>query len=120
MARTETRAEASRGRLHRPAKSRSGRHRVVQGSQRAAAARFARAVNGGLSSDGGLYSPKWTSTTYTMLLLRDFVEILRGGQNEDGRWPLQNCSGARPISNWNRSAGPAAGTLFGRCECCDG
>jgi hypothetical protein len=27
---------------------------------------------GGLSSDGGLYSPKWTSTTYTTLLLRDF------------------------------------------------
>lgn len=26
---------------------------------------------GGRSSDGGLYSPKWTSTTYTMLLLRD-------------------------------------------------
>ena len=26
---------------------------------------------GGLSSDGGLYHPKWTSTTYTMLLLRD-------------------------------------------------
>ncbi len=26
---------------------------------------------GGKSSDGGLYSPKWTSTTYTMLLLRD-------------------------------------------------
>lgn len=26
---------------------------------------------GGLSFDGGLYSPKWTSTTYTMLLLRD-------------------------------------------------
>ena len=25
----------------------------------------------GLSGDGGLYSPKWTSTTYTMLLLRD-------------------------------------------------
>src|SRR5438046_5140730 len=25
-----------------------------------------------LSSDGGLYHPKWTSTTYTMLLLRDF------------------------------------------------
>jgi hypothetical protein len=25
-----------------------------------------------LSSDGGLYSPKWISTTYTMLLLRDF------------------------------------------------
>ena len=24
------------------------------------------------SSDGGLYNPKWTSTTYTMLLLRDF------------------------------------------------
>jgi len=27
---------------------------------------------GGKSADGGLYSPKWTSTTYTMLLLRDF------------------------------------------------
>ncbi len=27
---------------------------------------------GGQSADGGLYSPKWTSTTYTMLLLRDF------------------------------------------------
>ncbi len=27
---------------------------------------------GGLSSDGGLYHPKWVSTTYTMLLLRDF------------------------------------------------
>src|SRR5882724_1390572 len=26
----------------------------------------------GASSDGGLYTPKWTSTTYTMLLLRDF------------------------------------------------
>ncbi len=27
---------------------------------------------GGLASDSGLYSPKWISTTYTMLLLRDF------------------------------------------------
>ena len=27
---------------------------------------------GGLASDGGLYSPKWLSTTYTMLMLRDF------------------------------------------------
>lgn len=27
---------------------------------------------GGQSSDSGLYSPKWISTTYTMLLLRDF------------------------------------------------
>lgn len=27
---------------------------------------------GGKSSDSGLYSPKWISTTYTMLLLRDF------------------------------------------------
>ena len=26
----------------------------------------------GKSGDGGLYSPKWISTTYTMLLLRDF------------------------------------------------
>lgn len=27
---------------------------------------------GGLASDGGLYSPKWISTHYTMLMLRDF------------------------------------------------
>jgi hypothetical protein len=27
---------------------------------------------GGQSSDGGLYSPKWISTHYTMMLLRDF------------------------------------------------
>jgi hypothetical protein len=27
--------------------------------------------SGGRSSDGGMYTPKWTSTTYTMLLLRD-------------------------------------------------
>ena len=27
---------------------------------------------GGKSADGGLYVPKWTSTTYTMLALRDF------------------------------------------------
>jgi len=27
---------------------------------------------GGKSGDGGLYHPKWISTTYTMLLLRDF------------------------------------------------
>jgi hypothetical protein len=27
---------------------------------------------GGQSGDGGLYSPKWISTTYTMLTLRDF------------------------------------------------
>jgi hypothetical protein len=27
---------------------------------------------GGMSSEGGLYSPKWISTTYTLLLLRDF------------------------------------------------
>jgi hypothetical protein len=26
----------------------------------------------GLAADGGLYSPKWISTTYTMLMLRDF------------------------------------------------
>jgi hypothetical protein len=52
---------------------------------------------GGLSSDGGLYSPKWTSTTYTMLLLRDFglaansrqarkacILLLDGGLQRDG------------------------------------
>src|SRR5262249_9543162 len=35
---------------------------------------------GGLSSDGGLYSPKWTSTTYTMLLLRDLGLPASNGQ----------------------------------------
>jgi hypothetical protein len=52
---------------------------------------------GGLSSDGGLYSPKWISTTYTMLLLRDFglppinrkarkscTLLLDGGLQRDG------------------------------------
>jgi hypothetical protein len=52
---------------------------------------------GGQSSDGGLYSPKWTSTTYTMLLLRDFglpagnrqarkacALLLDGGLERDG------------------------------------
>jgi hypothetical protein len=49
------------------------------------------------ASDGGLYSPKWTSTTYTMLLLRDFglpannrqarkacTLLLEGGLQRDG------------------------------------
>lgn len=49
------------------------------------------------SSDGGLYNPKWTSTTYTMLLLRDFglaqdnaqarnacALLLDGGLRNDG------------------------------------
>src|SRR5882724_11919306 len=52
---------------------------------------------GGLSSDGGLYSPKWISTHYTMLLLRDFglptpsrqariacARLLDGGRQRDG------------------------------------
>lgn len=52
---------------------------------------------GRASSDGGLYSPKWTSTTYTMLLLRDFglsptnrqarkacKHLLDGGLQPDG------------------------------------
>jgi hypothetical protein len=52
---------------------------------------------GGKSSDGGLYSPKWTSTTYTTLLLRDFGLtannrparkacrlLLNGGMQRDG------------------------------------
>ena len=33
-----------------------------------------------MSSDGGLYSPKWISTTYTMLLLRDFGLPANNGQ----------------------------------------
>jgi hypothetical protein len=40
---------------------------------------------GGLSSDGGLYSPKWTSTTYTMLMLRDF------GLPSSARQPRKAC-----------------------------
>src|SRR6266704_674612 len=52
---------------------------------------------GGLSSDGGLYSPKWISTHYTMLLLRDLglpatnrqarkacTLLLDGGLQRDG------------------------------------
>jgi hypothetical protein len=52
---------------------------------------------GGLSSDGGLYSPKWISTTYTLLMLRDFglpstnrqaraacTLLLDGGLQRDG------------------------------------
>ncbi|MGH9966372.1 MAG: hypothetical protein ACREBG_00855, partial [Pyrinomonadaceae bacterium] len=52
---------------------------------------------GGLSSEGGLYSPKWISTTYTMLMLRDFglpatnrqarkacALLLDGGLQKDG------------------------------------
>src|SRR2546427_12353511 len=35
---------------------------------------------GGLASDGGLYSPKWISTTYTMLMLRDFGLLPRTRQ----------------------------------------
>jgi hypothetical protein len=51
----------------------------------------------GQTSDGGLYSPKWTSTTYTMLQLRDFGLtpnspqtrkacrlLLDGGMQQDG------------------------------------
>lgn len=40
---------------------------------------------GGLSSDGGLYSPKWTSTTYTLLLLRDL------GLGVDNRGAREAC-----------------------------
>jgi hypothetical protein len=52
---------------------------------------------GRLASDGGLYSPKWISTTYTMLMLRDFglpannrearkacTLLLDGGLQRDG------------------------------------
>ena len=52
---------------------------------------------GGRSSDGGLYAPKWISTTYTMLMLLDFGLppgsrqarkacrlLLDGGQQPDG------------------------------------
>jgi hypothetical protein len=53
--------------------------------------------SGGGSPDSGLYTPKWTSTTYTMLLLRDFglpatsrqarkacMRLLDGGMQPDG------------------------------------
>ena len=52
---------------------------------------------GGQSPDAGLYTPKWTSTTYTMLMLRDFglpatnpqakkacAHLLNGGFQRDG------------------------------------
>jgi hypothetical protein len=38
---------------------------------------------GGKSSDGGLYSPKWISTTYTLLLLRDLG--LPAGNRQAGK-----------------------------------
>jgi hypothetical protein len=37
---------------------------------------------GGVSSDTGLYSPKWISTTYTMLTLRDFGLPPSNGQTK--------------------------------------
>ena len=40
---------------------------------------------GGRSGDRGLYTPKWTSTTYTMLLLRDF------GLSSDDRQARRAC-----------------------------
>ena len=64
---------------------------------------------GGQSSDGGLYSPKWISTTYTMLMLRDFglpaddrrarkacTLLLNGGLQRDGG------IGYGPWARWTR------------------
>jgi hypothetical protein len=55
---------------------------------------------GGRSEEGGLYSPKWISTTYTMLLLRDF------GLPADNRQARKACSllldrGLRPDGGIN-------------------
>jgi hypothetical protein len=63
----------------------------------------------GLSSDDGLYSPKWISTHYTMLLLRDFglpatnrqarkacAILLEGGFQRDGGIYLET---------WGKSSG---------------
>lgn len=64
---------------------------------------------GGQSSHGGLYSPKWTSTTYTMLMLRDFGLpttnrkarkacrlLLEGGLQRDGG--INYAIGAKRVS----------------------
>ena len=61
--------------------------------------------------DGGLYSPKWTSTTYTMLLLRDCglppsnpqarracSLLLDNGLRSDGGWNCRRPHGARHSS----------------------
>jgi len=52
---------------------------------------------GGDSPDAGLYSPKWISTTYTMLLLRDFG--LPAGNRRFKR-PADSCSiaGSSPMA----------------------
>jgi hypothetical protein len=42
------------------------------------------------SSDGGLYSPKWISTTYTMLMLRDFGLPSNNKKASRGCKPLLN------------------------------
>jgi len=49
----------------------------------------------GLSSGGGLYSPKWISTTYTMLLLRDFGFACQQPSGAEG---LQAASRRGPAS----------------------
>src|SRR5438552_17985287 len=54
---------------------RSGTHRrarAAKGSARWLGARLLAKQNLEGTWSGGLYSPKWISTTYTMLLLRDF------------------------------------------------
>lgn len=86
---------------------------------------------GGLSSDGGLYSPKWISTTYTMLMLRDFglsannrqarracARLIERGLQRDGginygvwaKWTgvaLRYPPRSRPFPGRQRASGPA-------------
>ena len=61
---------------------------------------------GGLSSDGGLYSPKWTSTTYTMLLLRDLgLGPTIGKHGKPARSSLTEGSSATAASTTDGEAG---------------
>ncbi|HSE43225.1 MAG TPA: hypothetical protein VLH08_20875, partial [Acidobacteriota bacterium] len=44
----------------------------------------------GKTNESGLYTPKWTSTTYTMLLLRDFGLSPTNGQAKKACFHLLN------------------------------
>lgn len=59
----------------------------------------------GRSPDAGLYTPKWTSTTYTMLLLRDFGLPVDNGQAQRACTLLLD-RGLQPDGGIGFDAGP--------------